>query len=328
MYVLVAATASSGPAPRSIVGLGRGRQGRGRVVRDGERRGALAAAAAMTADDVRRRARLADADDERPVEPRLRAVERDDRRRPEPDRQRGAGPRARTGRRSRRGRVVPRAAMTTWSMARSARSDGRRSASTAPACGGGTGRRPRAVRGSRRGGVIARLLPVATRDREAARRTAAISPAERGAPAPRASGQDRVGRERRDAGRVGRDVPRRPRGRPRRSACPVAAIASTSADLGGLAMRRRSCRRRRGRAPRRALADGRRSRRRVGRAGDDDLVDRREWWCRSAAASPGATVDDVSAGVRSVGSGMIARIRAPGARRRQRQQPVRDRGRA
>ena len=35
---------------------------------------------------------------------------------------------------------------------------------------------------------------------------------------------------------------------------------------------------------------------------------------RNARASPGATADDVSAGVRSAGWGMIARIRAVGAR--------------
>ncbi len=87
VYVLVAATASSGPAPEVDGRLGGRRQGRGRVVGDGQGRCALAAAFVDHGDDVRRRAGLADADDERPIEPRPGAVQRDDRRRAEPDRQ-------------------------------------------------------------------------------------------------------------------------------------------------------------------------------------------------------------------------------------------------
>ena len=79
--------ASSGPVPRSMVVAAAWASGDvGSLVM--ARVGApWRRPSATTADDVRRRARLADPDDERPIEPRLRAVERDHRRRPEPDRQ-------------------------------------------------------------------------------------------------------------------------------------------------------------------------------------------------------------------------------------------------
>ena len=120
-------------------------------------------------------------------------------------------------------------------------------------------------------------------------------------------------RRRGDAGRVGRDVPRRPQrdrdhGRARRSPAIArdegglarAAVRLDRADDDGIERRRRAPGRRRSR--RRSASLRRRPRRPT----------------RTASAAPrprpGATVDDVSAGVRSVGSGMIARIRVVGAR--------------
>jgi hypothetical protein len=62
------------------------------VVRQRDRRGALAASRGANLDDVRRPARLGDADDQRPIEPRLDAVDRHDRRGRERDRQAEADP--------------------------------------------------------------------------------------------------------------------------------------------------------------------------------------------------------------------------------------------
>ena len=92
VYVLVAATACSGPARQVDDVLGRRRERRRRIVGDGEGRLALVAGRLDDGDDVRRRAGLADPDDERALEARQHPVERDDRRRRERDRQ--AMPRA------------------------------------------------------------------------------------------------------------------------------------------------------------------------------------------------------------------------------------------
>ena len=151
---------------------GRG-QRRGGLVGDRDGRRALGAGRRDDGDDVRRGARLADPDDERVGEVGRGAVERHDRRRPEPDRQ--PVPDAEDVLRVDR-RVVGRAAGGDDDVPRRAvaerggeRLDRRRPGRR------GTVPRPRAARGSRRGGssrVIAwrgrRPAPVGGADRPVA----------------------------------------------------------------------------------------------------------------------------------------------------------------
>ena len=88
VYVLVAAIERSGPAERSTVQSAARRERRPGLIREGHGRGALPAGRVDHREDVRRFARLADGEHQRAwPEPRIRAVDRDDRRRRETCRQ-------------------------------------------------------------------------------------------------------------------------------------------------------------------------------------------------------------------------------------------------
>ena len=105
--------------------------------------------------------------------------------------------------------------------------------------------------------------------------------------------------------------PRRPTAsaaRPRRSGRRWRRSRATRASLARAGGAPRSSRRRRHRTtPARAREPGDLG---VGRGDPDDDSSTEANRVRSARPRPGATVDDVSAGVRSAGSGMIARIRS------------------
>ena len=321
VYVFVAATASSGPVARSIACSAAAGEVRARVVRDGDRRRALPPRGRDDADDVRRPTGLRDADHERAVEPGLDAVDRDG----------ATARRGATGSRSRvpehvlgvdRG-MVARAAggdddvVDAAVVAAAARSGPRSPRSPSGPARAGALRRRAAPRSRRRGSRDAHGAE-AVAGRVQARHGGREPARERGRPGERVREgvqrrrEDPVCRDVASRRRVRGEVERRPERDGRRSAGSRPRTASTSAAWAGsrsaavVPTTIASWSRTASRSAPTSAADG------AWATTNSSTCPNRD---RRAAARPGATEDEVSAGVWSVGAGWIAAIRAPGARR-------------
>ncbi len=305
MYVLVAAIESLRAGGQIDRPVGGGSQRRPGVVGDRDGRRALAPGRLDDGDDVGRRPRLADGDDQRVGEPGVGAVERDHRRRREP----GGQPVAHAEDVLRiDGGVVRRAA---------GRDDDVLDP-VAPVAEGAGQRVDGAVLRREEPGRDRRLLEDLVV--EAHRRAAALTAVQRDRqPARERDGArerarerdqrcrvDRVGADRGDPGRVPGHVPRRPqRDRDHRPRTGRRRDRLEQGELARLAGRRRWCRRPRHppRPPGSRIAAISAS---LG-AAPVTTSSTRPNRVRRAAASPGVTVEDVSAGVRSVGVGITAR---------------------